>query len=63
MEREIKSVANLTLRDIADFLPVAARIPIRPKVTVYPLEQANQALLELRRGRIRGANVLRIDRD
>jgi propanol-preferring alcohol dehydrogenase len=60
MEREIKSVANLTLRDIADFLPMAAQIPIRPEVAVYPLEEANEALCDLRRGRIRGANVLRV---
>jgi propanol-preferring alcohol dehydrogenase len=60
MEREIKSVANLTRRDIADFLPLAAEIPIQPEVAVFPLEQANEALRNLRRGSIRGANVLKI---
>lgn len=60
MEREIKSVANLTHRDIAEFLPLAGRIPIKPKVTQMPLEQANQALMSLRRGGIQGANVLTI---
>lgn len=53
MEREIKSVANLTHRDIAEFLPLAGLIPLRPEVTVFPLEQANEALRDLRRGRIR----------
>jgi propanol-preferring alcohol dehydrogenase len=57
-EKEIKSVANVTARDIAEFLPLAASIPIRPEVTPYPLEEANRALLELRRGQVRGAKVL-----
>lgn len=61
MEREIKSVANLTYRDIAEFIPLAAKIPIRPEVTVYPLEKANEALQDLRQGQIRGAKVLQID--
>ncbi len=60
MEREIKSVANLTRSDIAEFLSIAAEIPIRPRVTVYPLERANEALQNLRRGAIQGANVLQI---
>ena len=60
MEKEIKSVANVTRRDIAEFLDLAARIPIRPEVQVYPLEQANQALAELKERKIRGAKVLRI---
>ena len=58
MEREIKSVANLTHRDIAEFLPLAAEIPLRPEVTLFPLTQANEALRNLRRGQIKGANVL-----
>ncbi len=49
MEREIKSVANLTKDDIATFIPLAAKIPLRPEVTVYPLEQANDALQNLRK--------------
>jgi propanol-preferring alcohol dehydrogenase len=60
MEREIKSVANLTRRDIAEFLPLAAKIPLHPKVTLFPLEKANEALQNLRQGGIRGANVLTI---
>lgn len=58
MEREIKSVANVTYRDIAEFLPLAAQIPIRPQVTTYPLADANRALQELKHATIRGAKVL-----
>lgn len=58
LEREIKSVANVTRRDISEFLPLAAAIPIRPEVRTYALEDANRALMELKRGRIRGAKVL-----
>lgn len=60
-EREIKSVANLTRRDIAEFLPLAAEIPIRSTVNVYPLERANEALWAVRNGAIQGANVLQIE--
>jgi propanol-preferring alcohol dehydrogenase len=60
MEKEIKSVANVTARDIAEFLPIAAEIPMRPEVQTYPLEEANRALLELKRGPVRGAKVLLI---
>ncbi|MFQ5530263.1 MAG: alcohol dehydrogenase catalytic domain-containing protein [Gemmatimonadota bacterium] len=58
MEREIKSVANVTGRDIAEFLPLAASIPIEVTVTTYPLEDANRALRELWRGGSPGARVL-----
>ena len=61
LEKEIKSVANVTRRDIAEFLPIAAEIPLRPKVQTYRLEEANRALLELKRGPVRGAKVLLID--
>jgi alcohol dehydrogenase, propanol-preferring len=60
MEKEIKSVANVTRRDVSEFLELAARIPIKPEVQEYPLEDANRALLELKERRIRGAKVLRI---
>lgn len=60
MEKELKTVANVTSADIAGFLPVAARIPLRPSVRSFPLEQANEALLALRRGQLRGALVLRV---
>ncbi len=58
MEREIKSVANITARDIDEFLRIAAAIPIRAEIETYALEDANRALIELRNGRIRGAKVL-----
>ena len=55
MEREIKSVANITHHDLAAFLPIAGTIPIRPEVKTYPLEDANTALNELKFGAVRGA--------
>lgn len=58
MEKELKTVANVTGEDIAEFLQVAAEIPLRPTVRTYPLERANEALGNLREGHIRGANVL-----
>jgi propanol-preferring alcohol dehydrogenase len=58
LEREIKSVANITARDIAEFLPIAARIPIRSTVETYDLEDANRALVSLKRSSVRGAKVL-----
>lgn len=58
MEKEIKSVANVARRDVAEFLALAAEIPIRPEVESYPLEAANQALVELKTKRVRGAKVL-----
>jgi propanol-preferring alcohol dehydrogenase len=61
MEREIKSVANITRRDIADFLPLAAEIPIRPEVSIYELADANKALVSLKRESVRGAKVLRVN--
>jgi propanol-preferring alcohol dehydrogenase len=61
MEKEIKSVANVTRADIRDFLQLAAEIPIRPEVETYPLSDANRALLDLKAGRIRGAKVLKIE--
>ena len=61
MEREIKSVANITHHDIAQFLPIAAEIPLQPAVECYTLEDANHALQDLKRGAGRGAKVLVID--
>src|SRR5262249_28731879 len=60
LEKEIKSVANVTRADVREFLQLAAQIPIKPSVQEYPLENANQALAELKAGNIRGAKVLRI---
>ena len=57
-ERQIVSVANLTRQDGIDFLKVAAQAGIQTHVTVFPLEQANEALSRLREGRLVGAAVL-----
>jgi propanol-preferring alcohol dehydrogenase len=57
-ERVIRSVANNTRADGEDFLRVAAEIPIRTEVKLYPLHEANAALLEHKRGALRGAAVL-----
>ncbi len=58
LEKEIKTVANVTHYDIEEFLLFAAQIPIEPTVQLYPLEEANKALIELKRGGGRGAKVL-----
>jgi alcohol dehydrogenase, propanol-preferring len=57
-ERMIRSVANNTRKDGEDFLRVAAEIPIRSQVTVFPLREANRALNDLKTDRINGAAVL-----
>lgn len=57
-ERRLLSVANLTRRDGEEFLALAARLQVKTAVTPYPLEQANQALGDLRAGRLEGAAVL-----
>jgi len=57
-ERWVRSVANLTRRDGREFLELAPRIPLRPRTTEYPLEEANRALEDLRSGRVAGAAVL-----
>jgi propanol-preferring alcohol dehydrogenase len=60
MEKEIKSVANVARSDVSGFLELAAEMSIRPEVQVFALEQANDALVELRARKIRGAKVLKI---
>jgi len=59
-ERSIRSVANNTRQDGEDFLRVAAEIPIRTHVQIFPLSQANRALNALKNDAIPGAAVLRI---
>lgn len=63
MEKEIKSVANVTRRDVSEFLTLAAEAGLKPAVETYPLEKANQALDDLRRGGSRGAKVLVMAQD
>ena len=62
LEKEIKSVANVARRDVKEFLELAAEIPIQPEVQEFALEEANEALVELKTRKIRGAKVLRIGR-
>jgi len=59
-ERSLGSVANLTRLDGEEFVALAPRVPVRTEVSVYPLEEANQALEDLRGGRFRGAAVLSV---
>lgn len=60
MEKEIKSVANITRKDISEFLNLVSEIQIRPEVEVYPFMNVNQALSDLKQGRICGAKVLQM---
>jgi propanol-preferring alcohol dehydrogenase len=57
-ERQVRSVANLTRADGVEFLALAPQVPVRTRVTTYPLEAANEALADLRAGRFSGAAVL-----
>jgi propanol-preferring alcohol dehydrogenase len=58
MEKEIKTVANVTRADVRACLELAATIPIKPEIEAYPLGAANEAIIDLKRGRLRGAKVL-----
>jgi propanol-preferring alcohol dehydrogenase len=60
-ERSIRSVANLTRADGRELLDLAPRVPVRTRVTTYALERANDALADLRAGRLEGAAVLVVD--
>ena len=58
LEKEIKTVANITHYDLESFLPIAAQVPLRPKIKTYALQEANRALLDLKRGGFQGTKVL-----
>jgi propanol-preferring alcohol dehydrogenase len=60
MEKEIKSVANVTRADVREFLKLAAEAEIKPEFQEFELKDGNQALVEMKQGKIRGAKVLRI---
>jgi propanol-preferring alcohol dehydrogenase len=60
LEKEIKSVANVTRRDAQEFLPLAAEIPIVPTIEEFPLEQANEVLLRIKQSKLKAAGVLQI---
>jgi propanol-preferring alcohol dehydrogenase len=57
-ERQLRSVANMTREDARDFLRTAAEIGLRPKTTAFGLEQANEALIALKKDAIDGAAVI-----
>ena len=59
-EREIKSVANVTRADVKEALELSYKIPIKPKVTIFPLEKAWDALLAVKHGEVSGAVVLKV---
>ena len=60
-EKEMKSVANITRKDAREFLRLADEIPIVPEVQEFGLEEANEALILLKQGKIRGAAILRME--
>ena len=57
-ERSLRSVANLTRADGEEFFELLREQPVQTQIQTYPLEQANEALADLRSGRLRGAAVL-----
>jgi propanol-preferring alcohol dehydrogenase len=61
MEKEIKSIANVSRSDISEFLEIAAEISLKPEVQEFKMEDANEALAELKAKKIRGAKVLMIN--
>jgi len=61
LEKEIKTVANVTRKDVSEFLDLAAKMQIQPEIQEFRLEEANEALRQLKQKKIRGAKVLRVD--
>ncbi len=60
MEKEIKSVANVTRQDVREFLSLASEAGLKPEFQEFDLKDANAALLEMKQGKIRGSKVLRV---
>ncbi|HZH71256.1 MAG TPA: zinc-dependent alcohol dehydrogenase family protein [Mariniphaga sp.] len=58
MEKEIKSVANITGNDVKEFLRIAGKLKLHPEIEVYPFDKANQAILDIKHRNIKGAKVL-----
>lgn len=58
LEKEIKTVANVTRRDVREFLALAVAIPIVPETQLYQMAEANQALYSLKYEKVRGAKVI-----
>jgi propanol-preferring alcohol dehydrogenase len=63
LEKEIKTVANVTRRDAEEFLALAAQIQIRPQIQSFELEESNKALIELKSSKSPGSKILRIGTD
>jgi propanol-preferring alcohol dehydrogenase len=59
-ERIVRSVANLTRQDALEFLALAPKVPVKTRVQIYDLADANRALADLREGRVNGAAVLKV---
>jgi len=60
MEKEIKSVANVASSDVKEFIKIAAKMPFKPEVENYPFKKANEALMDIKNRKIKGAKVLMI---
>ncbi|MBN1987220.1 MAG: alcohol dehydrogenase catalytic domain-containing protein, partial [Prolixibacteraceae bacterium] len=60
MEKEIKSVANVTSTDVKEFIRIAAEMPFKPHIQTYPFEKANEAIMDIKNRKIRGAKVLQL---
>lgn len=58
MEKEIKSVANVTRKDVEEFINIAAEMSFKPETEIYPFAEANRAIMDIKQRRIRGAKVL-----
>lgn len=58
MEKEIKSVANVTSYDVKEFIRLATEMQFKPEVQIYPFEKANEAIMDIKNHKIRGAKVL-----
>jgi propanol-preferring alcohol dehydrogenase len=58
MEKEIKSVANVTSYDVMEFIRLASEMKFKPEVQIYPFSEANLAIMDIKNRNIRGAKVL-----
>jgi alcohol dehydrogenase, propanol-preferring len=58
MEKEIKSVANVTSQDVRSFIRIASEMPFKPEVEIYEFENANDAIMDIKGRKIKGAKVL-----
>jgi propanol-preferring alcohol dehydrogenase len=58
MEKEIKSVANVTREDVKSFVRIAAQMSLKPELEIYSFENANQAILDIKQRKIKGAKVI-----